>query len=75
MKNEDKIGVYRFETGPYITDPYTVRHEQTDWSDENGNGQALKIKYQGSGFEFLSVTGRRDYVNNNQQDYDCTSDP
>ena len=75
MENEDKIGVYRFETGPYRTDPYTVRHEQTDWSDESGNGQALKIRYQARGMDLLWVTGRRAYMNENQQDYDCTADP
>ncbi len=75
MKNKDHIGVYRFETGGYVTDPYTVSHEETDWSDEDGNGQVLKIKYRTKALEFLSVTGRRDYENNNQQDYDCTSDP
>lgn len=75
MKNRDNIAVYRFETGPYTTDPYTVTHEETDWSDEDGNGQALKVKYLAGGLEFLSVTGRRDYMNKNQQDYDCTADP
>ena len=75
MKNNDNIAVYRFETGPYQTNPYMVRHEQTDWSDEDGSGQALKIKYEGPAWEFLSVTGHRDYVNKNQQDYDNTADP
>ena len=75
MKNRDHIGVYRFETGPYTTDPHTIRHEETDWSDEDGNGQALKLKYTAPSFELLSVTGRRDYINKNQQDYDCTADP
>lgn len=75
MKNNDNIAVYRFETGPYRTDPYTVRHEQTGWSDEDGSGQAFKVKYTGSAWEFLSVTGHRNYVNKNQQDYDNTADP
>jgi len=75
MKNKDHIGVYRFETGAWATEPHTIRHEETDWSDEDGNGQALRIKYKTRSLEFISVTGRRGYVNNNQQDYDCTSDP
>lgn len=75
MKNRDHIAVYRFETGPDTTAPYTVRHEETDWSHEDGNGQAFRVRYKAGGFDLLSVTGRRDYVNTNQQDYDNTADP
>lgn len=73
--NDDKIGVYRFSTGQYETERYQVNIDGEFKSREKGNGQTLRIRYQGDSFNLLSVTGLRNYKNENAQDYDVTADP
>lgn len=72
---DDGIAVYRFDSGPYRTDPYEVRHDNKDYQKESGNSQNLRMSYAGESLRFLSVSGRRDYSNDNLQDYDSTADP
>ena len=72
---DDKIGVWRFLTGPYKTDRYKVEYDGENYSKEDGNGQTLRVKYEGDSFNVLSVSGLRYYQNKNAQDYDCTADP
>ncbi len=73
--NDDKIGVYRFSTGQYETERHQVNIDGEFKSREKGNGQTLRIRYQGDSFNLLSVTGLRNYKNENAQDYDVTADP
>ncbi len=75
LENDDGIAVYRFANGPYRTDLYEVRHDARDYQKESGNSQNLRVSWAGEALKFLSVTGRRDYSNENLQDYDCTADP
>ena len=75
LDNDDGIAVYRFDDGPYRTDPYTVSHDDKDYQKESGNSQNLRVAYTGETLKFLSVTGFRDYGNENVQDYDATADP
>jgi len=75
LDHDDGIAVYRFGSGTYRTDPYKVRHDDKDYQKETGNSQNLRVAYSGENLKFLSVTGRRDYSNENLQDYDCAADP
>ena len=75
LDNDDRISVYRFDSGPYHMDRFTVNHDTDDYQKETGNSQNLRVAYQGEALQFLSVTGLRDYKNENYQDYDCTADP
>ncbi len=75
LDNDDRISVYRFDSGPYYTARYTVDHDTNDYQKETGNSQNLRVVYKGESLQFLSVTGLRDYKNENLQDYDCTADP
>ena len=73
--NDDRIGVYRFETGPYATDTYVIDHDAREYQTEKSDSQSLRVAYSGENVSVLSVTGRRDYANENLQDYDVTADP
>lgn len=75
LENDDGIAVYRFDDGPYRTDPYTISHDDKDYQKESGHSQNLRVAYTGETLKFLSVTGFRDYTNENLQDYDATADP
>lgn len=75
MDNDDQIGFYRFTTGPYKTERHQISHDSDEYSKEDGNGQAFRVKYRGALYDLLSVTGRRNYKNDNVQDFDCFSDP
>ncbi len=75
IKFDDMIGYYRFITGPKKTDRFEISHDQDEYSIDEGTGQTLRVKYSGSTFDVLSVTGRRLYKNKNLQDADCYSDP
>ena len=74
-KNDDGIGVYRFATGPYRTERHKVRMNTDNFQVEDANSQILRVSYAANAFDFVSITGRRDYKNNNLQDYDNTADP
>lgn len=75
LKNDDNIGVYRFDQGPYRTPAYHSWLDTDNYNNEQGDGQALRISHQGQAVKILSVTGRRGYRNDTLQDYDCTADP
>ena len=75
MENDDRIGVYRFETGPYVTEKYHINQNADQFQKEKSDGQTLRIDHAGDKVNLLSVTGRRDYSNENLQDYDATADP
>jgi iron complex outermembrane receptor protein len=42
FENDDRISVYRFDSGPFRTDPYTVRHDTDDYQLETGHSQNLR---------------------------------
>ena len=75
LNNDDNIAVYRFDDGPYRTDPYTANQNTECFQKETGNSQNLRVAYTGNRLKFLSATGFRNYNNENLQDYDCTADP
>ncbi len=75
LDNDDRIAVYRFDDGYYRTAPYTVDQDTVAFQKESGHSRNLRVAYTGDGLKFLSVTGFRDYTNENLQDYDNTADP
>lgn len=74
LENDDGIGVYRFDDGPYKTDPYVIDHDTEEYQKESGYGQTMRLSYTAENMKILSVTGYRDYSNENLQDYDDTAD-
>jgi iron complex outermembrane receptor protein len=65
---------YRYITGPSNEGRHRVSYDDSfnDWN-QNGDGQTLKVGYEGDGFNLLSVTSRRYYKNDSASDLDCTS--
>ncbi len=74
LDNDDGIAVYRFDSGAYRSEPYSVLHDNDDFQKEKGAGIGLNVSYSGRKTKLVSITGFRSYRNNNLQDYDCTSD-
>ena len=75
MDTNDNLGVYRFLTGPSKTDRHKINWDGDYYSDQEGNGQTLRIKYEGDSFNVLSVTGRRYYEHDLALDADCSAVP
>lgn len=76
MDTDDQQNSYRYRTGPFATDYYDISHNITDeYSDQEGNGQTLRLKYKGDSFNLLSVTGLRNYEHKYTLDTDNTADP
>ena len=75
MDADDKIGFFRYMTGPQKTDRYEIEHDSEDYSEQDGNGQTLRIKYEGDSFNLLSVSGLRYYQREYALDADCYADP
>ena len=76
MDTDDQQNSYRYRTGPFATDYYDIRHDITDeYSEQEGNGQVLRLKYEGDSFNLMSVTGLRNYEHKYTADLDCTDDP
>ena len=76
MDTDDQQIGYRYRTGPYRTGHYDISHNITDeYSEQEGNGQTLRLKYNGDSFNLLSVTGLRNYEHKYRLDTDNTADP
>ena len=76
MDTDDQQIGYRFRTGPFATDCYDISHNITDeYSEQEGNGQTLRLQYKGDSFNLLSVTGFRNYEHKYNGEMDCTADP
>lgn len=67
---DESTAYYRFINGPYETDRCKVNYNGLYSSDQQSNGQTLRVKYEGDAFSLLSVTGRRDYETNFKSDCD-----
>lgn len=73
LETDDNNGNKRFIEGPWATSPYKVNYDtDTNVKEQDGDGQAFKIKYRGDRFDLLSVTGRRFYENHMLRDSRCT---
>ena len=75
MDTDDGIAQSRFMTGPSKTDRHKVAHDGENYWKQDGNGQTLRVKYEGDAFNFLSVTGKRYYESKMGRDFDCSSVP
>ena len=75
MDTDDHNAEYRWIDGPKKTHPFDVRYDSDGSSDQDGNVQALRIKYSGDSFNILSVSSLLDYRHYFQGDHDCWDDP
>ena len=75
MKNDDNTGFMRYETGPFKSDPYKTSLNGEYFTDQEENGQTLRLKYKGNSFNVLSVTGLRYFENDYAMDVDVSADP
>jgi iron complex outermembrane receptor protein len=76
LDTDDQQNSYRYRTGPFATDFHKIRHNVTDeYSEQQGNGQTLRVKYAGDAFDVISVSGLRHYSHRYDTDMDCTDDP
>jgi iron complex outermembrane receptor protein len=72
MDTDDGIGYYRFESGMAETGRHRIAYDGPYQWEQEGNGQTLRVKYEGDAFNVLSVTGRRDFEDKHGGDFDCT---
>lgn len=75
MDTDDGFGYYRFMTGQNKTDRYKINWDDNHYSEQQGNGQTLRAKYEGDSFNLLSVSGRRYYQHQYVIDCGCSADP
>lgn len=73
--SRDKFAFGRYLTGAFKNKPQHVDMDGRHFRDYNGNGQALRAKYSGKDFDFVSITGRRSYDEKFMNDMDLTSYP
>ena len=75
MDDDDGKGYYRFFTGTSKTDRHGIAYDGENYWQNEGDGQTLRVKYEGNVFNLLSLTGRRYYVSKRGSDFDCTPAP
>lgn len=76
MDSDDNAGYVRFLDGPFETDRHTINCDAGEYYwEQEGNGQNLRVKYEGELFKLLSVTGRRDYEQKLAYDTDVSPLP
>lgn len=62
----------RYVSGPFTTPPYEVRYDNdTGRIRQHGHGETLKLHYDASNWQIVSVTGARYYQNHMTRDADC----
>ena len=61
MDGADNRSYLKFLDGPFETDRHAINYDGEYYGEQEGNGQNLRVKYEGDAFNLLSVTGRRDY--------------
>ena len=75
MDTDDGLGYNRFTDGPNKTDRLKIKWDGLNYWDQESAGQSLRIKYEGHGFDVLSITGRNDFETRFAADMDMTSAP
>ena len=75
VDTDDHNAEYRWIDGPMKTDPFDLRYDSSGCSDQDGNVQALRVKYSGDSFNILSVSSLLDYTHDYQGDTDMWDDP
>jgi len=75
LRTDDANGVYRYVTGPAKTDVNEINQDADHYSRQNGNGQTLRLGYQGGMADFTATTGVRYYQHDFATDGDFTPLP
>ncbi|QTA92561.1 TonB-dependent receptor [Desulfonema magnum] len=75
MNADNHIGGYRLISGPHASNPFEVRKDEDEYYKEDGNSQGLRIKYEGSMFHLLSVSGALYQTLDKLADTDLWDDP
>jgi iron complex outermembrane receptor protein len=75
MDTDDHAGELRYINGPMKTDPFDVRHDSDEYSDQDGNSQTIRVKYSGDSFDFLSVSSLLYYKHDYLSEVDLWDDP
>lgn len=61
--------------GPFETERHAINWDGEYYWEQEGNGENLRVKYEGDAFNLLSVTGRRDYEEKIATDIDMSPFP
>jgi iron complex outermembrane receptor protein len=75
MDTDDHVGIYRYLTGNFKTDRHKINQDADQYSEQKGNGETLRIKYEGDSFHVLSVSGLRYYKHDFESESDFTQFP
>ena len=75
MDTDDHVGIYRYLTGNFKTDRHKINQDADQYSEQKGNGETLRIKYEGDSFNVLSVSGLRYYKHDFESESDFTQSP
>lgn len=69
LNADDGNGNKRYLEGPWQTSPHEITYNTDDNSiRQEANGQNLKVKYSGEGYDLISITGRRHYESHMRRD-------
>ena len=72
MDTDDGAGYYRLESGMAETGRHKIAYDAGYSTEQEGDGQSLRVRYEGDAFNVLSITGRRYFENIQDGDFDCT---
>jgi iron complex outermembrane receptor protein len=75
FRTNDGNGLFRYVTGPSKTDYNVINQDGDLYARQNGSGQTIRVGYQGSLADFLSITGVRYFKNDAAYDNDFTPVP
>jgi iron complex outermembrane receptor protein len=76
LNTDDGDGFYRFTSGPYKTERNQVNYDYTNSKiEQDGYGLNLRLKYQGSWFDMVSVSGRRYWHGDTAGEFDLSPEP
>nr|WP_319393676.1 TonB-dependent receptor [uncultured Desulfobacter sp.] len=75
MSQDYSYGHFRYISGELNEGRGQISYDGPYSGEKNGNGQTLRIKYEGDGYDLISITGRRDADDETDFDFDMTSIP
>ncbi|MCG8551240.1 MAG: TonB-dependent receptor, partial [Desulfobacterales bacterium] len=75
MRRDHSTAYTRYVTGALNEGRSRVSYDGPYSGEGQGNGQTLRIKYAGDGYDLLSITGRRAAKEDSDYDFDLTSIP
>jgi len=73
MHDDYGYGYFRYITGAFNEGRHRASYNGPYTGERDGNGQTLRVKYSGDGFDILSITGRRYSKDVLDSDFDMTS--